>query len=91
MPAVTQRLISPPPSEYIIGLVDGGNLIKKMSWNDVRGFLEVVCIVFELEWIRGSHPFRVGGMCYSIDVIKIFGTRTGKFWGGSGIRFMRKY
>ncbi|KAI8576357.1 hypothetical protein K450DRAFT_257387 [Umbelopsis ramanniana AG] len=23
------------------GLVDGGNLIKKMSWNDVRGFLEV--------------------------------------------------
>ncbi|KAH8554015.1 6-phosphofructokinase [Umbelopsis sp. PMI_123] len=23
------------------GLVDGGSLIKKMSWNDVRGFLEV--------------------------------------------------
>jgi hypothetical protein len=38
-----------PPSKYIVGLVDGGDLIKKMSWNDVRGFLEVVCIVFELE------------------------------------------
>jgi hypothetical protein len=32
-----------------IGLVDGGNLIKKMSWNDVRGFLEVVCNLGELE------------------------------------------
>lgn len=33
-----------------IGLVDGGNLIKKMSWNDVRGFLEVVCNLGELEF-----------------------------------------
>lgn len=81
-----------PPCEYIIGLVDGGNLIKKMSWNDVRGFLEVVCTVFSTG-NRSAEAIRLvlGGMFYGIDVIKNFGTRTGKFWGGSGIRFMRKY